>query len=296
MPDPSTLSTIAFATVLLPDPDVPAIKIVGAISTSGPKPILWVGISNSTCFFIRQYETLIYSYFGIAYHTYQLIEMDKYDKVCLMRLPTYYPELSRDGAISHDVSPYDKVLEYLADPDLADDINAGKATVAMLRPSLHEAVVHQDITDKEASDIVERGIQNLGIALKFSVQLDKDLVDEFYDGPPKYDSMLPAAPERHTEYDNRWDEFVNLMTEGPSTIMILKDDEGEAVPKWRSQLGHWDVNNRRDPATLRGIHALDNYNNLLHGSDSTTAVVREIDLISGFLRRKINERKNNRTE
>jgi nucleoside diphosphate kinase len=70
------------------------------------------------------------------------------------------------------------------------------------------------------------------------------------------------------------------MTDGDTTAILLYSPEGDAVQLWRQQLGHWDINNRRDPSTQRGAFGVDNYNNLAHGSDAVTSVQRDLSIIS----------------
>jgi nucleoside diphosphate kinase len=67
----------------------------------------------------------------------------------------------------------------------------------------------------------------------------------------------------------------------------LGDENGEAVSKWRSQLGHWNVEAKRDLSTIRGRWARDNHNNLLHGSDSPESALREIHIVSNLFERAL---------
>jgi len=204
-----------------------------------------------------------------------------------MLKPLYVPELSRSH-ISENAESYETVLSYLASPELAIDAALGKVTLALIKPSLETAMLDtQPMSDAKAADTLEEEITNLGIGLKFSVTLDLATVDAFYDGQPKYGSMLPNPPLTSPKYPSRWEEFVDLMTSGPVTILILRDEESKAVERWRSQLGHWDVEARRDPNTIRGRHARGNHNNLLHGSDSPGSAVREIRIIGSLLSNKI---------
>ncbi len=203
-----------------------------------------------------------------------------------MLTPLYTPELARNHS-PENPNPYETVLDYLTSPELATDAALGRVTLALIKPSLDTAMLGEEpMSDLEAADVVEREIA-LGMGLKFSVSLDLDTVEEFYGGEPKHNSMLPSPPLTNPAYPTRWEEFVDLMISGPLTVLILRDEEGNAIDRWRSQLGHWNVEARRDPSTIRGRHAKDNHNNLLHGSDSPASAVREIEIISNLLRRKI---------
>lgn len=78
---------------------------------------------------------------------------------------------------------------------------------------------------------------------------------------------------------SRWHEFQHLMTSGDSTIFLLESEKPDAVARWRAQLGSWDIEDSRYPATIRGESGTHNHNNLFHGSDSNRSVVSEIDII-----------------
>lgn len=158
---------------------------------------------------------------------------------------------------------------------------SGQITIAMLRPGADRNI--QNMSDAEVETFVQQTVASkLEVITCFSVIFTPDLVEKFYGGNPKEVQMaLPA--QLKGKHENRWDEFSNLMTSGPSSIILLHDKSGQAVDLWRNYIGHWDVVNRRDQNTLRGMLAVDNYNNLFHGSDSPESVKRELNLISEYL-------------
>lgn len=168
---------------------------------------------------------------------------------------------------------------------LQDEIATGNVTVAMIRPSLEASTLH-DWDDKQAADEIESAIANLGVITKFSVNFDEAAVYDFYGGQPM-DAQLPLSPERYFVFANRWEEFVDLMQSGPTTALLLHSPDHDAIAKWREQVGHYDIVARRDPANLRGKFGLDNYNNLIHGSDSIEAVQRELAILKELVSKSV---------
>jgi nucleoside diphosphate kinase len=154
----------------------------------------------------------------------------------------------------------------------------------MIRPSLTGCTANDEWSDQEAANTIEEHIMKLGVITKFSVNFDVDTVHEFYGGQPK-EVQLGLQPERYPEYETRWHEFVDLMCSGPTTVILLHSTNGDAIRLWRDQVGHYDIVKRRDPSTIRGTFGKDNYNNLIHGSDSIEAVKKEIAIISKLLGR-----------
>lgn len=95
--------------------------------------------------------------------------------------------------------------------------------------------------------------------------------------------MLISHPRDTSRFNVRWPEFIEDMTAEPLTVLLLSDREGQAAEKWRAGLGHWNVDARRDPVTIRGVYANDELNNLVHGSDPGN-VSREVSVIATELR------------
>ncbi len=203
-----------------------------------------------------------------------------------MLSPLYIPELQR-ALVSADTDPlrYTDIVDALQDSTLQEQAREGNVTLGMLRPDLQSGVLDEVNTDQEAADLLESEIQGLGIMVKFSVVIDTEAINTFYDGPPKFDSMLPKPPMRDTRFANRWEEFEDLMTGSAATVLIMNGVD--AINVWRQQLGHWNIEAKRDLSTIRGRHAIDNHNNLLHGSDAPESALREIDILTNMLKKRI---------
>lgn len=193
------------------------------------------------------------------------------------RYPYFNPELSREKE-ERDSLALKEIRELLDDPILEREIQAGNVTLAMIRPAVGPDANVLGMPDPEAADHIEEMIVNLGVMAKFSFRFTPDAVEEFYGGSPK-DSMSRGVARNPDSYDNRWLEFVDFMASGPTTALLLHSYNGDAIPLWREHLGHWNIDEVRDAATIRGSFGVDKYNNLVHGSDSIDSVLKEIDII-----------------
>lgn len=194
------------------------------------------------------------------------------------RYPYFNPELSREKEDRKNVV-LREVSEMLDDPVLEREVCAGNVTLAMIRPAVGPEANILKLPDIEAADHIEEMIVNLGVMAKFSFRFTPNAVEEFYGGYPK-DSMSKGVARDPESYENRWLEFVDFMASGPTTALLLHSSSGDAIPLWRAYLGHWNIDEVRDEATIRGSFGVDNYNNLVHGSDSIDSVLRELDIIS----------------
>lgn len=208
-------------------------------------------------------------------------------KIYFMSLPQYFSELSREKlSVDPEVNRLsaESLIELLGHSDLTDNIKSGNVTLAMIRPSLETSVTNEG-SDTELANEIEENIVGLGMMAKFAICFDEKAINSFYEGDPKA-IQLQQKPIRLQESETRWDEFVHIMTSGPTTVLLLYTPEGDAIQKWREQVGHWNIEANRDPATLRGRFGRDNFNNLIHGSDARDSVLREKEIIRDCLIRQ----------
>jgi nucleoside diphosphate kinase len=199
-----------------------------------------------------------------------------------IQFPYYAPELER-AVETPPPAALQEAETFLGNPYLAELIDRGEVTLAMIRPGMDEATLLEG-TDPVMAEEVESRLQGLGVLSKFSIRFDAEAVRDFYGGAPE-GLMRSIGPLRHAEFADRWEEFIALMTGANTTILLLQGPD--AIATLRAQLGHWDVEARRDLATIRGQLASGNYNNLLHGSDSPGSVKRELAILQACLRRQI---------
>jgi len=199
------------------------------------------------------------------------------------RMPYYNPELARSGESTPEALA--EVVQLLRSPELTNMALANNLTVAMIRPSVGPDANVLNLSDVDAADLIEEQIQELGVVAKFSFRFDPDVLEIFYAGPSQ-DAMRAAEPRHQGGFETKWDEFKHLMVAEPTTVLVLFAEE-DAITKWRDHLGHWNIEANRDPTTIRGRLGVDNFNNLVHGSDSTESVMRELDLIAQSIEKTI---------
>ncbi len=200
----------------------------------------------------------------------------------MSEFPFYSPELSREVETPIE-SATAEVQDILSDPRLHQEILDGNITLAMIRPNVGPEANLLGLPDIQAAEKIEEMIEGLGIVAKFSFEFSLSTVEEFYGGDPK-ESMSKGEARDQTNYENRWLEFADFMATGNTTAILLYSPDGDAIQRWRDHLGHWNIDQVRDETTIRGILGVDKFNNLVHGSDSPQAVLREIDLISHCLK------------
>lgn len=198
-------------------------------------------------------------------------------------VPFYRKDLDRSSSESSPDSLYE-AIKIVEDPLLKQQVDLGNVTLALIRPNIGPEDNVLGLTDLEAEVRIEEMIHDLGFLAKFSIRFDQQAIEEFYCGPPE-ERMLEQEAENPNKYDSRWPEFVDFMTSGPTTIILLHNYDGDAIQTWRDHLGHWNVNKNRDFSTIRGKLAVDQYNNLVHGGDSPESVIRELEIVSRVLKR-----------
>lgn len=199
-------------------------------------------------------------------------------------VPFYSPDLDRTDN-RPTIEAIDSVLGILNDTHLRDEVLAGNITLAMIRPNVGPEANTEGLSDTECAEQIEGMIKGLGVVTKFSFQFTKNAAEEFYGGGPE-ESMSKENPRNPDKYQTRWPEFIDFITSGPTTVSLLHNPDGDAITKWRSHLGHWNIDEVRDMNTIRGQLGVNRYNNLVHGSDAPEAVLRELSIIARCLSEK----------
>lgn len=177
------------------------------------------------------------------------------------------------------------VIEFLTSNELQYDILSGKTTLGLIRPNIDRAVNFSCQSNAEAIAVILDNIMGLDVRVAFEVNLDEIAFEELYQSV--YERQIEKQPENIFAMSNKWHEFQNLMTVGPTTVLLLDADNRQAADIWRMQLGHWDIENSDQPGTLRGKFGLTNYNNLLHGSDDSLSALQEVNILANCLARLI---------
>lgn len=172
----------------------------------------------------------------------------------------------------------DEVINLLKAAPLLELVSANKATLAMIRPNVANSM-KPALIEGTAEATLERNIRDLDVLLKFPFTFDLIAIEEFYSGKAREDQKQ-RPPEKDFHLKNRWDEFVGIMTSGPTTGLILFSSTANATENWKTQVGGWNIEESPDLDTLRGRFGIHNYNNLLHGSDAPENVLKEIGIIA----------------
>lgn len=196
------------------------------------------------------------------------------------------------GMLQDSLPPIPEIIRTLRDAELAETITAGYLTLAMIKPDIVPYVDTSEDpvpSDPKTVNFLKQQIEPpLSIALAVSLTMIPAMVDEFYgDVIERIRQNPPFQPERYGQsVHNGWEENRALMTHGPSTFLLLFSSVGQAVEKWREQMGnHWNIAvvKERFPHSLRARFGKDPYNNLFHGSNSPEGAKREISLLANFL-------------
>lgn len=185
-----------------------------------------------------------------------------------------------------------KVIEVLSHPGLTELIDDGKLTFAMIRPRAD--LNRRGLSDVEAAEAIARDIRApLEVVFSISARFERKMIDELYDEKPKVTQRELAAMKYPDKFNNRWEEFADLMSSGAVTVLLLFSPGGKAIQLWREQIGHLDIAVAKE-GTLRKTWAIDTYNNLLHGSDSPDAVRRELGVLLRLLHSFVPEKERSR--
>lgn len=189
------------------------------------------------------------------------------------------------GILDRLATPVDKIRELLSNPEMNELIDSDNITVGMIKPRLDRHMDKSNLNigfpgDSELAEfMIDQISDNLEPILSVSFRMNEKMLNEFYAGNPK-ERMQNAINKKTGE--TRWQEFKRLMASGPVTFIVLHSRSGNAIDTWRKTMGTtWDVDALKvsEPNSLRAQYAIDNNNNILHGSDSIESVHREINFM-----------------
>ena len=199
----------------------------------------------------------------------------------MTHVPFYSPELDRTNDHPSELAR-DMAVELLHDGQLIQEVVAGNVTLALIRPQVGPAANRLGLPDAEAAEAIEGMITGLGVMAKFAFTFTPQAVQEFYKGSPE--ANMSVQPSRRPDiYRNFWEEFTAYMSSGHTTALLLYSPDGDAIPRWRAHLGHWNIDAVRDMSTIRGQLGVSKENNLVHGSDAPESVLRELEIIANCL-------------
>lgn len=183
----------------------------------------------------------------------------------------YYPDVSGtidsklDIVVNHlEEAKLRKIFEVLDHPQLQSLIDEEKITFAAIKPRTNQSKLGVD-SDSEGEEMLKSLIRESFIPI-FSIALNpaKEDLDEFY--PSEVRDRLSLISE---EDSNVWDLFIEYMSSGPITYMLLYSESGNAVRRWREKTGATNPLNASSNS-IRGKYAIDMRRNLVHGSSGDT--------------------------
>ncbi|MFA6005966.1 MAG: nucleoside-diphosphate kinase [Patescibacteria group bacterium] len=183
-----------------------------------------------------------------------------------------------------------RMVRMLKDPAIREEVASGRITIAAIKPWANRTKVG-DLDDSELvtnTDVaaeyylVNREIKlPLQVIARVSFNLSREDLMEFY--PNVYKALIEKASLAFPGKQTRWDDFVDYMTSGPVTFLVLHDGVG-AVEEWRRQLGATDPK-AAHPESLRGRFGASIGANVGHGSSDVESVVAEFDWVASRLGR-----------
>ncbi len=194
------------------------------------------------------------------------------------------------------------VLNFLTSEQFRNLVLAGKISLGLARPKLHDPE-GRDKPQKEIFQDVLKDIQPpLEVALSFPLRFDSQAVHEMWPGRSQV-SQKQKSPI-FKSIGNRWDEFVEFMTSAESQVLILVSPSGSAIALWREQIGNnWRVSELREQVSagltgkrvpLRARYSSQDpaealLNNSFHGSQTRDEVLTETQVIVNLLKRWVDE-------
>lgn len=180
------------------------------------------------------------------------------------------------------------MADLLNSPGITELIDGNALTLTMIKP--HTELNAMGLADADFCRIVRDRAKQTGFLplVEVSLPLPPEFWDEFFH-PREIQTMKSIRPERHpdgnpqTQYRDRWTQYKNQLSSGPTTFLALYHPQGAAVIRWRAEMGHRWNPDRCFRNSLRRLYARNPYNNLVHGADSIPAVKREIGLVREYL-------------
>lgn len=165
------------------------------------------------------------------------------------------------------------IVEVLSHPGLTTLAEEGKITLGMIKP--HIELGNNLPTDQdEAADIIAQEIGDDHIIFNQPFFLTPEDIATFY--PHVKENLLSKGNAEE------WDNMEQFMSSAPVNVLLLYFPEGDAVASWRSLMGPTvpDQARSEQPDSIRGRHATELPNNIVHGSDSPESVIREIGIFA----------------
>ncbi len=170
------------------------------------------------------------------------------------------------------------IVDILKSPDVEDLVESGKITLGMIKPQVGTAL-GLPVNDDEAARVLLQEVDPSKVVFNFSYKFTHAQTEVFYAliKEQYQDVMTPIG-------NSIWESLYNFAPSGPLSIMLLHDEDSEAVQWWRNRMGNTQPG-QAAKNSIRGRHAVQEMlpNNLVHGSGSIEEAKREIGLVADIL-------------
>ncbi len=181
------------------------------------------------------------------------------------------------------------VSDLLKNPKLQELIEAGKITVALVKPQVHKG--KSGSSDSAIADKIIREEIKPPLRVLFALPTHMTPNDVKYFYASIYD-MLSNKPDAETNgKTTAWARFEKYMTSGATTMVLLYSEQGGAVDEWRKQLGPTMPDKDPEGETIRGKYGWDIRGNVGHGSNEDTPEqkVEAVKYESGWMSQKVDK-------
>lgn len=172
------------------------------------------------------------------------------------------------------------IVEILEHPELKKLALEGNITLGMIKPHITDGRNLPADQDEAAEKIIDEiGLEHIIFNQPFFL-IGED-IDQLYEHVK--DTLVEGGKVAE------WDNMSDFMTSDPINLLLLYFPEGNAVQTWRNLMGPTMPNKAKTeaPNTIRGRHASELPNNIVHGSDSPESVIRELGLFHNAFQRLI---------
>lgn len=170
------------------------------------------------------------------------------------------------------------IVEILSHPGITTLAEEGKITLGMIKPHIEFGNNLPEDQD-EAADTIAQEIGEDHIVFNQPFYLTSDDIEAFY--PHVKENLTSSGDVK------RWNDFSDFMSSAPVNVLLLYFPEGNAVESWRELMGPTMPDRARSeaPDSIRGRHATELPNNIVHGSDSPESVIKEMGIFANAFSR-----------
>lgn len=165
------------------------------------------------------------------------------------------------------------IVKVLSHPGLKTLAEEGKITLGMIKPHI-ETGNNLPLDQDDAAGVIAGEIGDEHIVFNQPFFMTREDIEAFY----------PHVKESLTRSGNieAWENMEEFMSSAPINLLLLYFPKGNAVNSWRNLMGPTMPERARSeaPDSIRGRHATELPNNIVHGSDSPESVIKEMGIFA----------------